>query len=298
MIKTTFSIKDLENLSGIKAHTIRMWERRYDLFDPERSETNIRHYELQDLQKLLNVCYLKNEGLKISSIANLPNTEIEERVRDNAQLKGLPNQELQQLKLAMVNFNEVLFHEVYETALEQRGFTALFYEVFIPFLVELGNLWHSNTINIAHEHFISNLIKQKILLQTEKFGLNHRKKSDQVHVLFLPENEMHDLGLLFFNYKLRESGYKTVFLGASMSLDVLSFFQRNGQKPIFASFLTVSSSSKDLIHFLTQFNKKLNNAPLLLLGQRMDDLDLKALTSNQMAFESMNQAVEYLEAQR
>lgn len=297
MIKSTFSIKDLENLSGIKAHTIRIWEKRYHLLEPERSDTNIRCYDLQALQKILNVSYLKNVGMKISAIATLTNEEIEQKVRKISQTKNRKNHHLQKLKLAMVNFDETLFNDVYVEELERKGFNYLFYHLFIPFLEELGSLWQSNTINIAHEHFISNLIKQKLLVQTELIVLKDKSVNQKTIILFLPENEMHDLGLLFLNYKLLKSGYRTIFLGASMKLDSLTFFQRNGQQPIFASFITIQPSPKKIPVFLSKFNKKLNHAPLLLLGRRLSDINQSMLTPNQNVFSSIDHLLEYLQEQ-
>lgn len=298
MISSTFSIKDLENLSGIKAHTIRMWEKRYELLQPERSATNIRYYDLHALQKLLNVSFLKNTGYKISAIARMSNLDIEQKVKIAAQQKQMHNLDLQKIKVAMVNFDEQMFNQVYTSIVNFKGFEATFYEVLIPFLEELGNLWQSNTINVAHEHFISNLIKQKVLIESEKISLQARTEQDLVYILFLPENEMHDLGLLFLNYQMINAGYKTIYLGASMSVDSLTFFQRNNQKPVFITFLTVFPTVKKFPAFINKFNKKLNSAPLLLLGRRIDDLDKTLLGTNQMAFTGIDRVLHHLNEQK
>ncbi|PRP65801.1 MerR family transcriptional regulator [Nonlabens agnitus] len=297
MIKSTFSIKDLENLSGIKAHTIRIWEKRHHLLEPDRSETNIRVYNLHALQKILNVSYLKNTGMKISAIATLSNEEIEHRVRTQAESAHQHNLRLQELKLAMVNFDENLFNNVYEAELSQKGFDKVFYDLLIPLLEELGSLWQTNTINIAHEHFISNLIKQKLLIQTQVLDSRQESLDSPTYILFLPENEMHDLGLLFLNYRLRSAGFHTIFLGASMKLDTLSFFQRNGQNPTFVTFITVQPTSKKLPKFLKKFNSKVNQAPLVLLGTKTADLDQEILTPNQKVFKSIEHAMNYFEEQ-
>ena len=221
-------------MSGIKAHTIRIWEKRYNLLEPERSDTNIRQYDLQALQKILNVRYLKDTGVKISTIATLSNEEIEQKVRHLSQSAHSHNYQLQELKLAMVNFDEVLFDKVFNAELERKSFDVLFYDLLVPLLEELGNLWQSNTINVAHEHFVSNIIKQKVLLQIERLKRNQKVKTSQPLILFLPENEMHDLGLLFLNYKLLASGFHTIFLGASMILDTLTFFQLDKLNPAYS----------------------------------------------------------------
>ena len=295
MIKNTFSIKDLENLSGVKAHTIRIWEKRYELLQPSRSDTNIRYYDLHHLQKILNVSYLRRVGFKISSIASLTSEEIELKVRKIAQEEHHANVDLQELKLAMVNFDELLFNKVYHKVLKENDFAEVFNRLFIPFLEELGSLWQSNTINIAHEHFITNLIRQKLLVQADGMKRENTIPKKNVFVLFLPENEMHDLGLLFLNYKLLASGHRTIFLGASMQLETLPFFQRNEQKPIFVTYITVQPTLKKLPKFLEKFNKKLNHAPLMLLGYRTIDIDKNILTPNQKVFNSIKNCIEYFE---
>ncbi len=294
MIRNTFSIKDLENLSGIKAHTIRIWEKRYDLLTPMRSDTNIRYYDLQSLQKILNVSYLKSTGSKISAIAALNNKEIEQEVRKLAQKTHQFNHHLQELKLAMVNFDKDLFNQVYDREMQKGDFTQVFHNLLIPFLEELGRLWHSNTINIAHEHFISSLIKQKLLVEIEHAPPAYDKKNNEPFILFLPENEMHDIGLLFLNYRLLQSGYDTIYLGASMLLDSLTFFQRNNQQPTYMTFITVEPVPKKIPKFLEQFNKKMNSANLILMGRAMECVDDKHLSSNHFKMNNFDQIERFI----
>ena len=154
-IKTTFSIKDLENLSGIKAHTIRIWEKRYSLLEPMRTDTNIRLYDIQNLQKLLNVVLLTSFGYKISRISKLSSTEIENFVRKVQNEKTANNHALSAFKMAMLNFDQQLFLNTYDELLSEKDFSNIFLETFIPLLEEIGVLWTTNTISPAHEHFIS-----------------------------------------------------------------------------------------------------------------------------------------------
>ena len=193
-IKTTFSIKDLENLSGIKAHTIRIWEKRYNLLEPMRTDTNIRLYDIQNLQKLLNVVLLTEFGYKISRISKLSAIEIENYVRKVQNEKTANNHALSAFKMAMLNFDQQLFLNTYDELLSEKDFGVVFLETFIPLLEEIGILWTTNTISPSHEHFISYLIKHKILVNIEKHVSNNLDTSENVYVLFLPENEIHDLG--------------------------------------------------------------------------------------------------------
>jgi len=197
IVKDNFSIKDLENLSGIKAHTIRIWEKRYKLLNPNRTDTNIRYYSLASLQKLLNIVLLCNNGYKISKIGQLSEEEIPFLVKQIGSEGSINNESLNSFKLAMINFDQGLFAQTYNTLITTKTFREIFYDVFIPLLTELGLLWQTDTITPAHEHFITGLIKQKVIANTEKLPLLDTQNRSQVFVLFLPENEIHEIGLLF-----------------------------------------------------------------------------------------------------
>ena len=294
MIKSKFSIKDLENLSGIKSHTIRIWEKRYDLLEPDRTDTNIRSYDLSSLRKILNVSYLKNAGIKISTIASLTTAEIEKQVRNLAIRNNKNDHAVQELKLAMVNFDQFMFQRVYDSVLKEVGFSGVFYDLFIPFLEELGYLWQSKTINIAHEHFISHLIKQKVLINLEKVQYQEATNNDKVYVLFLPENEMHDLGLLFLNYELLKKGCKTVYLGASMVLEALPFFKNQGVTPTYITYITVKPTEKELPSFLRKFNRKVakdDGTELWILGHLAQKIKPKDLSKNQTVFRGISEVI-------
>jgi len=245
-IKVNFSIKDLENLTGIKAHTIRIWEKRYNLLSPDRSKTNIRNYSLSSFQKLLNISYLNNNGLKISKIASLDEEQIPIKVREIASRAKVEDHAINALKMAMINFDQVLFYSTYNNLLENKTFSEIFYSVFMPLLTEIGLLWQTDTITPAHEHFLTVHIKQKILLNTERLQLLEPKPVSKSFVLYLPENEIHDIGLLFINYQLRSKGYHTIFLGESVPMesltDLLDFFE----EVTFISYFTVYPEVKDI----------------------------------------------------
>jgi DNA-binding transcriptional MerR regulator len=295
LIKSKFSIKDLENLSGIKSHTIRIWEKRYDLLEPDRTDTNIRSYDLSSLCKILNVSYLKNAGIKISTIASLTTDEIDTQVRNLAIKNNKNDLAVQELKLAMINFDQFMFQRVYDSVLKEVGFSGVFYDLFIPFLEELGYLWQSKTINIAHEHFISHLIKQKVLVNLEKVQYQEVTHTDKIYVLFLPENEMHDLGLLFLNYELLSKGHKTVYLGASMVLEALPFFKNQGVTPTYITYITVKPTEKELPSFLRKFNRKVaesDDIELWILGHLAQKIKPKDLSKNQTVFRGISEVIE------
>ncbi|MGB0294453.1 MAG: MerR family transcriptional regulator [Flavobacteriaceae bacterium] len=268
-IKKSFSIRDLENLSGIKAHTIRIWEKRYHLLQPERTATNIRTYSLNSLQKLLNITLLYNNGYKISKIAKLEEDNIPQLVNEIIARNSEKHHAINAFKLAMVNFDSAHFFQTFNSLMVERNFREIFNKVFIPLLNELGLLWQTNTISPAHEHFITSLIKQKIYIHTEKFQKLEPTKTDKVFVMFLPENEIHEVGLLFLNYEIVSRGYKTIYLGQSMPLenmvDLLNYYENLH----FVSYFTVSPNKDEINKYLEDFYKILNtkgNSKLWLLG--------------------------------
>lgn len=289
-IKKFFSIRDLENLSGIKAHTIRIWEKRYNLLTPERTSTNIRTYSLASLQKLLNITLLYNSGYKISKIAKIPEGELPVIVRELVAQNSTKHHTINAFKLSMINFDLSLFQKTYSGLLADRTFREIFWDVFIPLLTELGLLWQTDTISPAHEHFISNLIKQKIYTSTEKIQAVEPTKEDKVFVLFLPENEVHELGLLFVNYELLLRGYKTIYLGPSMPLESLTDLEKYYNNLHFLSYFTVNPTKDDLEQYIQDFNSTLSPSgasKLWILGRQTEFLRNKSLPGHIKSFESV-----------
>jgi len=297
-MKSDFSIKDLENISGIKAHTIRIWEKRYKLLEPERTETNIRHYGLRSLQKLLNVAFLNSNGIKISKIVKLSNEEVSAHVREIASRGNIEHHAINAFKMSMFHFDQVLFYKTYMNLLERYTFREIFYDIFIPLLNEMGLLWQTNTISPAHEHFISVHIKQKILLNIEKLQSLEPKPATRTFVLFLPENEIHDIGLLFVNYELRSRGYHTIFLGESIPMeslsDVLEFFN----EITFISYFTVKPIEReDVLIYLDNFKRlllKKESSKLWLLGHKLGLLQPNDYPKATYGFNSIENLVKEL----
>ena len=296
-VKKSFGIRDLENLSGIKAHTIRIWEKRYGLLKPERTETNIRTYSLQSLQKLLNVTLLYNNGYKISKIADLPEGQIVQQVREIVAQNSVKSHAINAFKLAMINFDQSLFQKTYSGLLAERAFREIFWEVFMPLLHELGLLWQSDTIGPAHEHFITHLIKQKIYTSTEKLQSLEPSKTDKVFVLFLPENEIHEIGLLFVNYELVLRGYKTIYLGQTIPLESLVDLKKYYDDPIFVSYFTVIPTKDDLGQYFIDFQEKLHSelsSQLWVLGRQTEHAAKADLPENISLYHSIEQLLNQL----
>jgi len=284
-IKTEFTIKDLENFSGIKAHTIRIWEKRYNLFQPKRTDSNIRYYDMDSMLKLLNVSLLYNNGLKISKIATLSKAKMELSVKELVFKEGFESKALTSFKLAMLNFDEGLFNQTYNSLISQSSFRAVFTEIFIPFLNEIGILWQVQSITPAHEHFITNLIKQKILINTEKLQFLQPNKTIKTFVLFLPMNEIHELGLLYLHFELLFHGYHSIYLGQSVPVGNLNDLQNVFDDVCFVTYLTVEPSKETVEEYLQEVYAEVlqnTNDTLWVLGSKISEIDVDSFKNDQI----------------
>lgn len=272
-IKQNFSIKDLESLSGIKAHTIRMWEKRYGVLQPERTETNIRTYGVSGLQKILNIAFLNENGYKISRISKMDSYEISDLVQRITTSKSNTSRAVKSFKVAMMNFDQPLFLKTYDGLLENNTFRDIYNKAFIPLLQEIGMLWQAGTITPAHEQFISSLIKQKLFINIEMLQKEQPTKTDKVFVLFLPEEEIHDVGLFYANYEILLHGYKVIFLGQSLPMEDLDYLSKLFENTTFVSYLTVKPENvEEYIKAFTQKICKSDTCQYWLLGRKANEL--------------------------
>ncbi len=295
-IKSVFSIKDLENLSGIKAHTIRIWEKRYDILQPMRTDTNIRLYDLASLQKLLNITLLHDYGYKISKIATYPQEKIPSLVREIISSKTAKSHAISEFKMAMMNFDQELFFNTYNWLIAEKSFKEVFHQVFIPLMNELGLLWQSDTITPAHEHFISYLIKQKLLINTEKLQILKQTKLDKVFVLSLPMNEIHELGLMYLNYEILLHGYKTIYLGESMPIENLKDLKKHFDSIVFVSYLTVQPERDILDSYIQKMSDELldETTELWYLGRMVEFIKKEELSDRITIFNSITELVDWI----
>lgn len=210
-----YSIKELENLSGIKAHTIRIWEKRYNLIEPYRTTTNIRYYTDQELKKILNVAVLNRHGIKISNIAKLSDKELKDEILRVSTSNPTVENTIDSLIVSMIDMDEIKFNSILNKAVAKEGFTNAFLNIVYPFLEKIGVLWLAGDVNPAQEHFVSNIIRQKIIAAVD--GFSHVFNPDaKKFLLFLPEGEWHEMSLLFALYLLKEAGHEVIYLGQSV----------------------------------------------------------------------------------
>jgi DNA-binding transcriptional MerR regulator len=296
-IKSVFSIKDLENFSGIKAHTIRIWEKRYNVLQPTRTDTNVRLYDLNSLQKLLNITLLHDYGYKISKIATYPEEKIPQMVRDIITDKTAKAHAVSDLKIAMMNFDQDLFFEIYDSLLEKKTFQEIFHQVFIPFMNELGLLWQTDSITPAHEHFISYLIKQKLLINTEKIQVLKPTKTDKVFVLSLPMNEIHELGLMYINYEILLNGYKTIYLGESMPIENLKELKKHYSNITYISYLTVQPNREILDEYISKMHEELldNETELWFVGRMVQFISIDKLPERVLTFNYISEIIDKIQ---
>ncbi len=268
-----YSIKDLEHLSGIKAHTLRIWEQRYSFIKPKRTDTNIRYYSDEDLKLVLNISLLKNNGHKISKIAKMSENDIADEVYKITEKKLTYSEQIHALTISMVELNENRFEKIMGTNILQLGFERTMVNIIFPFLHRIGVLWQTGAINPAHEHFITNLVRQKLLVaidgQFEDYSDTAKK-----FMLFLPDGELHEISLLFANYLIKARKNKTIYLGQSMPLSDLKEIY-NKHKPEFMFSVITNSPSQDRIQgYINQLSEAFPESDILLTGFQVIGQDL------------------------
>ena len=216
----SYSIRDLEKLSGIKAHTLRIWEKRYNLMDPNRTNTNIRYYDDEDLKKIMNIAFLNRKGLKISHIAQLDNGEITQQISDLSNKQIDNESKIDNLVISMIELDEKRFEKIINTSVMQVGFEETILKTIYPFFEKIGILWQTGAIKPAQEHIVSNLIRQKLIVAIDGV-IEPENPNPRRFILFLPEGELHEIGLLFYYYLVKKTGHKAVYLGQSVPFNDL-----------------------------------------------------------------------------
>jgi MerR family transcriptional regulator, light-induced transcriptional regulator len=293
-VKNVFSIKDLENLSGIKAHTIRIWEKRYNVLQPMRTDTNIRLYDLQSLQKLLNITLLHDYGYKISKIATYSEEKIPTLVREIVTTKNANNHAISDFKVAMMNFDQDLFFKTYDWLTTKKTFKEIFMQVFVPLMNELGLLWQTDTITPAHEHFVSYLIKQKLLVNIEQQQKQEITNTHKVFVLSLPMNEIHELGLMYLHYEVLLQGYKAIYLGESMPIDNLPMLKNTFDNITYISYMTVQPDRESVNEYVKTMQKELlgDGTQLWFIGRLVEAIRPEVLGDDCRVFESIPELID------
>lgn len=260
---STYSIKDLEQLSGIKAHTLRIWEQRYDLLSPKRTETNIRYYDDQDLKLILNVSLLNDNGFKISKIASMSLEEMREEVLKLSEKSLTHDDQIHTLTICMIELDEERFEKILTTNIIKLGFEQTMLNIIYPFMTKIGILWQTGAINPAQEHFISNLVRQKLIVAIDGQIGNYSGKK---FLLFLPQGELHEISILFASYLIKAKGHKVIYLGQSTpQADLESVY--NIHRPEFLlTVITNSPASENVPEYINSLSAKFPESQILVSG--------------------------------
>ncbi len=215
-----YSIHDLDKLSGIKAHTIRVWERRFRIVIPKRTGTNRRRYDDDDLRRIINISILRRNGFRISDIAKFSTAEIEAKVSFLSKEVFHQDTQIDSLVVAMVSYNEKTVNDILVRSMMNRGMEETMENIVFPFLKRIGIMWQTGSADVDSEHFMSNIFRQKLIASIDSLSPVLKPERKKI-ILFLPENELHEIGLLFFNYLIKKMGHESLYLGQSTPLSAV-----------------------------------------------------------------------------
>lgn len=293
-----YSIKDLEKISGVKAHTIRMWERRYKIIEPGRTDTNIRYYSDADLKRLLNISILNQNGIKISLIADLDDHQLKSRVLDLSLDSRYSNVQIETLVISMLEMDEKKFVNSLSGSIIKYGFEETVETILFPFLERIGILWQAGTITPAQEHFMSNLIRQKIIVAIDNEMQNSTYNGPRI-IFFLPEKEMHEIGLLFYSLIARKEGAEVIYLGQSVPMSDLELVNQLRPCDAFFTSLIASIKKEEVDKLLNGYKRMFNDIPFFITGLQIRELKpvLPDLFNEISSVRSFKQALKLLRYQ-
>jgi len=287
-----YSIRDLEKITGIKAHTIRIWEKRYGIVEPLRTQTNIRYYSDEDLRRLMNVAILNKYGYKISNIQSMSSDELNTCVIDLTHQDLDNDHQVDNLVMAMIEIDEQRFDKIISSSIIKQGFDYTFENLLHKFLEKIGILWQIGAVNPVQEHFITQLIRQKLILAID--GQQEYKNDHKTFLLFLPENEYHEIALLYLHFLIRKEGHKVIYLGQNVPLTHL--------KDIFeihhVDYLLTSIASKHPVEIISEILNELaqlySDKKILVGGNFINDTSI-SLPGNVQSFNTLSDFIDFIE---
>lgn len=267
---SAFTIKELENLSGIKAHTIRMWEQRYNLLKPQRSCTNIRYYSNEELKTLLNIALLNKYGYKISHIDKMCREEICQKILSLQDMEAIQEMVVNELIQEMVDLRTDKFERTLGKYICNYGIEKGVLEIIFPFLEKIGILWQTDNITPAQKHFVTNIIRQKLIVAIDQVPCCSEGKSC---LLFLPEKEYHELGLLFLNYLLKKQGLRVIYLGANVPVRDMECVVATMKPELAFVHLISSFSPANLEKIISDIELRLPSVRTIISGYPTQEYD-------------------------
>ncbi|ALO16775.1 HTH-type transcriptional repressor YcgE [Salinivirga cyanobacteriivorans] len=266
-----YSIKDLERLTGIKAHTIRMWEKRYGIIEPKRTETNIRTYCDTDVKKLLNIAVLNKHGLRISKLAGLSDQELREKVVSLNVGLNTSSVQIEHLIISMIDMDEIKFESVLNRSIIKNGFEETVKTLLFPFFDRIGVLWQTGSISPAQEHFVSNLVRQKLFVATDRIVPESNVKTP-TFVFFLHDHELHEIGLLFYHYIAKKWGMKTLYLGQIVPFDDLKEVHKKVKPQYLFTSFTASMDEGWIENYIKELTAEFSDATVYISGYQVKEM--------------------------
>jgi DNA-binding transcriptional MerR regulator len=288
-----YSITELEDLSGIKAHTIRIWEQRYSFISPNRTGTNIRYYDDKDLRLILNISLLKDNGYKISKIADMSEKEMQDAVLSITDKNLKYADQIHTLVLAMVDVDEDRFEKIISTNTLKIGFEKTMINIVYPFLSKIGVLWQTGSINPAQEHFISNLIRRKLIVATDGQLIPNNRLTSK-YLLYLPEGEMHEVSLLFADYLIKVRMNRTIYLGQSLPMQDLQQVVEVHNPQYILTIITSCPSGSDVQAYIDSLATMFPQCTILLSGYQVVGQDLE-LKGNVIIFNRLEEMIDFVD---
>ncbi|MEL6721138.1 MAG: MerR family transcriptional regulator, partial [Bacteroidota bacterium] len=288
-----YSIRDLEKLSGIKAHTLRVWEQRYGIIEPKRTKTNIRYYQDEDLKKLLNIALLNKNGIKISKIAKMTDKEIMQKVAAISEINFEFDTQLDALTISMIEMDEYKFDRIIKMNLQKMGFERTMLEIILPFLDKLSLLWLTGSINPVQENFISYLIRQKVIvaIDNEPFALGEDVKK---FMLYLPEGESQELSLLFLQYLLKSRRNQVIYLGKDISVNDLRDAFQIHQPDYLYTIITETFVGDSVQKYITELMNTFESCDILISGYQVITNNIKS-HNNVTVLKSLDQTIQFID---
>lgn len=259
-----YSINDIEKISGVKAHTLRIWEKRYGIIQPKRTESNIRYFLDNDLRHVLNIALLNKNGIKISKIAKMPADEILKMAAELSAVHSQHEDQLDSLTLSLLELNELKFNRIVESYIDQRGFEATMLEIIYPLLDKLGVMWITGSINGAHERFVRAYIRLKIIAAIDKLAVSQQE--NEAFLIFLPRNEDQELSILFSHYLIKRRGFKIINLGLNTSLDHIQDACKICEPDFLFTIINEGNLGMDLKSYIDQLGTASQGGKILVSG--------------------------------
>ncbi len=287
----SFNIKDLENLSGIKAHTIRIWEQRYTFLNPNRTGTNIRIYSNEELKTVLNIALLNKYGFKISHIAQMNKEELKNKIFSLTNLQAQQERIVNEMINCMIDIDFEQFESILDQHISRLGIEKSITQIIFPFLERVGILWVTSNINPAQEHLITNIIRQKIILGIET--VTSIFNSTKLCIVFLPEGEHHELGILFIHYLLKSKGIKVIYLGANVPIADIEYLCKRKSPDFIYSHLTSLAHNFNFEKFLKFIGQKIPDQLTIISGFVTSSYK-KAIPANVQFKSSLEHVMEFI----